>query len=84
MQPLRRRVKAAELDHRGCSFSFSVADGDASTCIFAEFSSKWRTRFSHLRGGSYNRTVVPERYPSGAAGRVLTRGDRAYRRPRTF
>jgi hypothetical protein len=29
-----------------------------STCGFAEFSSKWRTRFSHLRGGSYNYAVV--------------------------
>jgi hypothetical protein len=37
-----------------------VADGDASTCEFVEFSSKWRTAFSHLRGGSYNRTVVHE------------------------
>jgi hypothetical protein len=27
---------------------------------FAEFSSKWRTGFSHLRGGSENRTVVHE------------------------
>jgi hypothetical protein len=27
---------------------------------FAEFSSKWRTRFSHLRGGSENSTVVLE------------------------
>jgi hypothetical protein len=35
-----------------------MADGDASTWYFAEFSSKWRTHFSHLRGGSYNRTVV--------------------------
>jgi hypothetical protein len=29
-----------------------------STCGFAEFSSKWRRRFSHLRGGSYNYAVV--------------------------
>jgi hypothetical protein len=35
-----------------------VADGDCSTCSFAEFSSKWRTGFSHFRGGSYNQTVV--------------------------
>jgi hypothetical protein len=35
-----------------------VADGDTSTCGFAEFSSKWQTRFSHLRGGSYNHAVV--------------------------
>jgi len=30
----------------------SVADGDTSTCGFAEFSSKWRTGFCHLRGRS--------------------------------
>jgi hypothetical protein len=41
-----------------CRFLLSVADGDASTWVFAEFSSKWRTAFSHLRGRSYNRTVV--------------------------
>jgi hypothetical protein len=35
-----------------------VADDDASTSRLAEFSSRWRTRFSHVRGGSYNRTVV--------------------------
>jgi hypothetical protein len=29
-----------------------------AACAYAEFSSKWRTRFSHLRGGSYNRTVL--------------------------
>jgi hypothetical protein len=39
-------------------FSFHMADGDVLTSGCAEFSSKWRTRFSHLRGGSYNRTVV--------------------------
>ena len=37
-----------------------MADSDASTCRSAEFSSKWRKRFSHLRGGSYNQTVVHE------------------------
>jgi hypothetical protein len=36
----------------GSRFPFSVADDSASTCRFAEFSSKWRSRFSHLRGGS--------------------------------
>jgi hypothetical protein len=35
-----------------CRFSFFVADVDSPTCMFAEFSSKWRTSFSHLRGGS--------------------------------
>jgi hypothetical protein len=44
--------------YNSCRFSKSLADGDASTCAFAEFSSKWRTGFSHLRGGSYNQTVV--------------------------
>jgi hypothetical protein len=29
-----------------------MANGDVSTCGFAEFSSKWRTGFSHLRGES--------------------------------
>jgi hypothetical protein len=43
-----------------CRFSKSVADDDASSCAFAEFSSKWRTSFSHLRGGSENRTVVQD------------------------
>jgi hypothetical protein len=42
-----------------CRFSKKAADADSSTCMFAEFSSKWRRCFSHLRGGSYNRTVVP-------------------------
>jgi hypothetical protein len=37
---------------RECRFSDCMADGDASTCTFAQFSSKWRTHFSHLRGGS--------------------------------
>src|SRR3979490_463111 len=36
-----------------CRFSPRVADGDAPTWAFAEFSSKWRTRFFHLRGGTY-------------------------------
>jgi hypothetical protein len=43
-----------------CGFPPHVADADSPTCMFAEFSSKWRTGFSHLRGGSYNRTVVHE------------------------
>jgi hypothetical protein len=29
-----------------------VADDGTSICRFAEFSSKWRMRSSHLRGGS--------------------------------
>jgi len=32
-----------------------------SSCGFAKFSSKWRTAFSHLRGGSYNHAVVQAR-----------------------
>jgi hypothetical protein len=46
---------SAHLDQqqqKKCRFQNSVADGDASTCGFAEFSSKWRMGFSHLRGGS--------------------------------
>jgi len=30
----------------------SVADDDSSTCRFADFSSKWRTGFSHFGGAS--------------------------------
>jgi hypothetical protein len=41
-----------------CRFANCVADDGAPTSALAEFSSKWRKRFSHLRGGSYNRTVV--------------------------
>src|SRR5271163_874058 len=37
-----------------------VVHHSSPTCRLAEFSSKWRTAFSHLRGGSYNRTVVHE------------------------
>jgi hypothetical protein len=33
-------------------FSFRLANHGSPTCSFAEFSSKWRTCFSHLRGGS--------------------------------
>lgn len=39
-------------------FSSCVAEADPSTWRFAGFSSKWRTAFSHLCGGSYNCTVV--------------------------
>src|SRR5271166_627586 len=35
-----------------CRTSNSVADDGSSSSVFAEFSSKWRTDFSHLRGGS--------------------------------
>ena len=35
-----------------------VADTDSPTCRFAEFSLKWRSGFSHLRGGSSSHTVV--------------------------
>lgn len=40
-----------------------MADTDTRTCTFAEFSSKWRTGFSQVRGGSYNRTVVQDSAP---------------------
>jgi hypothetical protein len=36
-----------------------MADDDSPTCVFSEFSSKWRTGFSHLCGESENETVVP-------------------------
>src|SRR4029453_15637906 len=51
---------AAKLENlqRSCRFSNWVADDDASTCRFAEFSSKWRTRFSHLHCETHNPTVV--------------------------
>jgi hypothetical protein len=53
MQTFGGRIEAAVFDHRGgCRFSNCVADGDVSTSSFAEFSSKWRTVVSHLRGGS--------------------------------
>ena len=35
-----------------------MADHEASTSGFAGFSSRWRTGFWHLRGGSENQTVV--------------------------
>ena len=35
-----------------CRSSSFVANGDGSTWRFAKFSSKWRMRFSHLRGES--------------------------------
>ena len=41
-----------------CRFPSNVADGESSTCGVAGFSSKWQTWFSHLRGESYNHTVV--------------------------
>jgi three-Cys-motif partner protein len=56
---VRKAIKA--LNQRGltssngvtrCRVSLCVADRDASSCGLAEFSSRWRTRFSHLRGGS--------------------------------
>jgi len=47
-----------------------------STCGVAEFSSKWRTRFSHLRGGCQNQTVVQveECLPLRALTRHSTKG----------
>jgi hypothetical protein len=38
--------------YSSCRVSLCVADRDACSCGLAEFSSRWRTRFSHLRGGS--------------------------------
>jgi hypothetical protein len=35
-----------------CRISNCVADDDAPSCGFADFSSIWRKRFSHLCGGS--------------------------------
>jgi hypothetical protein len=50
-----REMLAARLVPRGeCRFSFLVADSALSTCGVAEFSRRWRTRFSHFRGGSEN------------------------------
>jgi transposase len=48
--PTRAKIFADK--QRICRFPIRVADGDVSTRAFAEFSSKWRTRLSHLRGGS--------------------------------
>jgi hypothetical protein len=59
----------------GCRFSKIVTEADSPTSRFAEFSSKWRTGFSHLRGGSENRTVVHE------AAERSARLNRAYRMP---
>jgi hypothetical protein len=68
-----------------------VADGDASTCGFAEFSGKWRSAFSHIRGGSQNRTAVRNltrtrppiggRPESSACGRAPRRWPAAGREP---
>jgi hypothetical protein len=44
-----------------CRSSKSMADHNPSSCTFAEFSLKWRTYCSHLRGGSYDRMVLHER-----------------------
>jgi hypothetical protein len=44
----------------GCRFSKIVAEVVSPACRFAEFSSKWRNRFSHLCGGSENWTVVQD------------------------
>jgi hypothetical protein len=46
------------LECRTCRFSFHLANHDSPASASAEFSSKWRTGFSHLRGESLNRTVV--------------------------
>jgi hypothetical protein len=79
--PVRMRIRragSADGRARRCRLSNSVADGDASTCGFAEFSSEWRTHFSRLRGGSYNRTVVPlslsRSWPAGQPPRLSSDG----------
>lgn len=62
---------------RCCRFPSNMAKRDPSTCDFPEFSSKWRTRFSHLRGGSYNHTVVQILIvmPAGAPKRRVVGAD---------
>jgi hypothetical protein len=57
--PVRIELHAAA----DSSFSNSVADGDAFTSAFVEFSPKWRAASSHIRGGSYNGTVVHKSLP---------------------
>jgi hypothetical protein len=59
----RRQPPQQQQGSGNCRVSNYLADGDASTWAFAEFSSKWRMGFSHLRGGSYNRTVVHKLLP---------------------
>jgi hypothetical protein len=56
-------ISDEKLQANSCRFRIRVADGDVSTCRFAEFSPKWRTDFSHIRGESYNRTVVHKLLP---------------------
>jgi hypothetical protein len=56
-----------------------MADGDASTCGFGEFSSQWRTGSSHLRGGSENRTVVHNSTPGRDCPAVGGSGNRVRR-----
>jgi hypothetical protein len=63
----------------GCRFSFRMADSDVSTCGFAEFSSEWRTGFSHLRGGSENRTVVHNSTPGLDCPAIGGSGNRVHR-----
>jgi hypothetical protein len=63
----RKPRRVVLIGDRGCSFSNSVADGDAFTVAFAEFSPKWRTAFSYIRGGSYNRAVVHKSLPEQAS-----------------
>jgi hypothetical protein len=52
-------TRATSTTKRCCRSSKTVAESDSPTSGFAEFSSKWRTRSSHLRGGSEHHTVVP-------------------------
>jgi hypothetical protein len=58
-----------------------MADSDAFTCEFAEFSSKWRTGFSNLRGGSKNRTVVQDSVPCKQCGSHCASHDVEQRAP---
>lgn len=45
----------------GCRFSNWMAKVDASSCAFACFSRRWRSRFSHPSGGNWNDTAVQDR-----------------------
>jgi hypothetical protein len=52
------RAKTSQLNRMGSSVSQRCRRTATPYQRVAEFSSKWRTRFSHLRGGSENHTVV--------------------------
>jgi hypothetical protein len=64
-QPDSTRSKTPSTPRRSIPIRFPncVAETGPTTCGFAEFPSKWRTGFSYLCGGSYNRTVVQHSPP---------------------